>query len=133
AAEAYRRRLADKSALGFQLVRWRESIEQHWSTLRFGEVRVETEPPWHFFQVQVYLGDLDPGAVQVELFAEPVNSSAPIRQKMARGEQLVGARGFNYSTRVSAARPAGDYTPRVVPFHPAAQVPLEETRILWQR
>jgi starch phosphorylase len=133
AAEAYRGRLADHGALGVQLVQWQKSIERHWSTLRFGETRVETKQPWHFFQVQVYLGDLDPETVQVELFAEPVNGSERIRQKMARGEQLVAARGFNYSARVSAARPAGDYTPRVVPFHPGAQVPLEETRISWQR
>lgn len=133
AAEAYRRRLADNGALGVQMVQWQKSIERHWPSLRFGEVRVETEPPWHFFQVQVYLGDLDPEAVQVELFAEPVNGSKVICQKMARGEQLVAARGFGYSARVPPARPATDYTPRVVPFYPDAQVPLEETRILWQR
>jgi starch phosphorylase len=45
----------------------------------------------------------------------------------------VAARGFSYSARVSASRPTTDYTPRVVPFHPAAQVPLEQPAILWQR
>ena len=133
AAEAYRKRLADNGALGTELVQWRKSIERHWSNLRFGEVRVETEPSWHFFQVQVYLDDLDSTAVQVELFAEPLKGGEAIRQRLERGEQLVGARGFNYSGRVSASRPATDYTPRVVPFHSAAQVPLEATSILWQR
>jgi starch phosphorylase len=133
AGEAYHRRLADKGALGMELVQWRISIERHWSTLRFGEVRVDTEQPWHFFQVQVYLGDLDPEAIQVELFAEPLNGGEPIHQTMTRGERLVATRGFSYSARVPASRPAVDYTPRVVPFHPAAQVPLEETHILWQR
>jgi hypothetical protein len=33
-----------------------------------------------------------------------------IRQRMARGEQLVAARGFSYSARVPASRPATDYT-----------------------
>jgi hypothetical protein len=28
---------------------------------------------------------------------------------------------------------SGDYTPRIVPHHPAAAVPLEATQILWQR
>jgi starch phosphorylase len=133
AAEAYRRRCADKGALGAELVQWRNSIERHWSTLRFGEVRVETEESWHIFHAQVYLDDLDPEAVQVELFAEPQNGAEAIRQTMVRGEHLVAARGFTYSARVPASRPAGDYTARVVPFHPAAQVPLEERRILWQR
>jgi starch phosphorylase len=133
AAEAYRSRLADRGALGMELVQWRNSIERHWSMLRFGEVRVETKEAWHYFQVQVYLNDLDPEAIQVELFAESVNGGEAIRQRMARGEQLVAARGFSYSARVPASRPARDYTPRVVPFHPAAQVPLEEARILWER
>lgn len=114
-------------------MQWRKSIERHWSSLRFGEVRVETEQSWHFFQVQVYLDDLDSEAVQVELFAEPVNGGEAISQRLEHGEQLVGARGFNYSGRVPASRPATDYTPRLVPFHPAAQVPLEETSILCQR
>lgn len=133
AAEAYRRRLADKGALGAELVRWRNAIERHWFTLRFGEVRVETERQEHFFQVQLYLDDLDPEAIEVELFAAPENGGEAIRHRMARGEKLVAARGFSYSARVPASRPATDYTPRVVPFHPAAQVPLEEARILWQR
>jgi starch phosphorylase len=133
AAEAYRRRCADNGALGAELVQWSKSIERHWSSLRFGEVRVDTEKEWHIFQVQVYLDDLDPEAIQVELFAEPVNGGEVIRQSMARGEQLVGARGFSYSGRVPASRPAKDYTPRLIPFHPAAKVPLEEPRILWQR
>jgi starch phosphorylase len=133
AAEAYRRRCADNGALGAELVQWSKSIERHWSSLRFGEVRVDTEKEWHIFQVQVYLDDLDPEAIQVELFAEPVNGGEVIRQSMARGEQLVGARGFSYSGRVPASRPAKDYTPRLIPFHPAAKVPLEEPRIFWQR
>jgi len=133
AAEAYRSRLADNGALARDLVQWKKSIERHWSTLRFGDVRVETQEGWHFFLVQVYLGDLDPEAVQLELFAEPVDGAEPIRQKMERGEQLVAARGFSYSARVPASRPATDYTPRLVPFHRAARIPLEEPRILWQR
>ncbi|MGN6720655.1 MAG: alpha-glucan family phosphorylase, partial [Candidatus Binatia bacterium] len=131
AAEAYRRRSADQAALGRELVQWRDGIEQHWLNLRFGELRIITEEPWHHFQVQVYLDDLDPDAVQVELFADPVDGGAVVREKMTRGEQLVAARGFNYMARVPAARCASDYTPRVVPYHPAAQVPLEENRILW--
>ncbi len=133
AAEAYRRRSADQAALGKELVQWRSAIEQHWLNLRFGELRVTTEGSWHDFQVQVYLDDVDPESVQVELFAAALDGGEAFREKMARGEQLVAARAFNYSARVPSSRPAGDYTPRVVPYHPAARVPLEENRILWQR
>jgi starch phosphorylase len=59
---------------------------------------------------------------------------APVRQEMVRGEPLVGAaHGYLYSARVPATRPAGDYTPHVVPHHSAAAVPLEAAQILWQR
>ena len=34
---------------------------------------------------------------------------------------------------VPANRPASDYTPRVIPYHPKASVPLEAPQILWQR
>jgi starch phosphorylase len=94
---------------------------------------VKTDGQWHFFQVPVYLDELDPEGIMVELFAEPNHANEAIRERMARGEQLVAARGFNYSARVPASRPAADYTPRVVPFHPAAKIPLEEAHILWHR
>jgi glycogen phosphorylase len=34
---------------------------------------------------------------------------------------------------VPSSRPAGDYTPRIVPAFSDAQVPLEAKEILWQR
>ena len=42
-------------------------------TLHFGEVKVETDGEQHVFEVQVYLDDLDPKAVRVELYADGVN------------------------------------------------------------
>ena len=133
AAETYCKRCADGGALGAELVRWQNAIARHWSAVRFGDMRVETNQQEHFFHVQVYLDDVDPEAIQVELFAEPASGGDAICRRMVRGEKLVAARGFTYSARVPASRPVTDYTPRVVPFHAAAQVPLEETRILWQR
>ena len=38
-----------------------------------------------------------------------------------------------YSVRVSATRPAVDYTPRLIPHNDEAIVPLEAFEILWQR
>jgi len=133
AAEAFRRRAADSGALGLQLARWQNSIGRHWASLRFGGLRVETHEPHHLITVQVYLNDLDPAAVRVELYADPSNGAGPTRLEMVRGQPLVGARGFSYSAQVPATRPASDYTPRVVPYHPDAVVPHEANQILWQR
>ena len=45
--------------------------------LRFGNVQVETADGAHNFRVQAYLNDLDPDAVEIELYAEPLPGGAP--------------------------------------------------------
>jgi starch phosphorylase len=53
---------------------------------------------------------------------------------MTRGAPLAGAtNGYTFSAHVPASRPATAYTPRLIPHHPAAAVPLEAAQILWQR
>jgi starch phosphorylase len=95
---------------------------------------VETNGGQHAFEVQVYLDDVDPNAVRVELYADGVNGDGPVRQQMQRGRQLVGVdSGYAYSATVPAARPSSDYTARVIPYYAGAAVPLEEARISWQR
>jgi starch phosphorylase len=134
AAAALRSRVANKGASGRQMADWRHSLEQKWGALRFGEVRVETKDQQHIFDVQVYLNGLDPAAVQVELYADGVNGGGPVRQEMKNLRPLDGAPGgFVYGASVSAARPPGDYTARVIPRCDGVAVPLEAAQILWQR
>jgi len=134
AASAYRERAGDKGALGVQIVNWRHALDQKWNALRFGEVRFETRGKQHVFEVHVYLGKLDPKAVQVELYADGVVGGPPVRQEMKRSLQLAGASGGSvYTASVSAARPSADYTARVVPHCELVAIPLEDARILWQR
>jgi glycogen phosphorylase len=85
------------------------------------------------FQVPVYLGALDPETLRVELYADSLHGAAPFRQVMTRGQRLTDANGHVYSARVPGTRPAADYTPRIIPHHPEAAVPLEAAQILWQR
>jgi starch phosphorylase len=88
-------------------------------------------PP--YFDVQVYLNDLDPKAVRVELYADGVMGSARVRHEMKRVRQLVGATGGTiYSAAVPAAHPPADYTARVIPHCAGVAIPLENARILWQ-
>jgi starch phosphorylase len=134
AAEAYRGRAADKGAIGVQLVNRRHQLEQQWAALRFGEVKVETDGERCVFEVQMYLDDLDPEAVRVELYANGADGSAAERVEMQRVRQLVGAaNGYAYRAEVSAARPATDYTARLIAQHDDLAVPLEDAHILWQR
>jgi starch phosphorylase len=134
AATAYRKRAAHHGELGRQLLHWQYALAQHWGAVHFGHLQVETSGDQHMFQLQVYLNDLDPDAVQVELYADPLDGNIPVRQVMTRGHQLVGAvHGYVYSAQVPASRPVSDYTPRLIPCHPDAIIPLEAAQILWQR
>ena len=134
AATAFHSRNAEKGAIGRHMVDWRHSLEQKWATLHFGEVKVETRGEQHVFEVQVYLNDLDPKAVRVELYADGINDGGPVQQEMKRVRPLAGAPGgYVYSAAVSAARPAADYTARVIPHCDGVAIPLEDAQILWQR
>ena len=134
AAAAYLARAVDKGASGVQLVDWRRALNEKWSALRFGEVKLETDGEQHVFEVQAYLDELDPEAVRVELYADGVSGGAPERVEMKRVRQLVGAlNGYAYRAGVPAARPATDYTARLIPQRDGVAVPLEDARILWQR
>ena len=100
AAANYAARAANGGRLGVDLLNWQKQMSKHWSTLRFGSAAVTRQGDHNFFQVQVYLDDLDPEAVKVELYAEGPNGAAPVREAMTRGERLVGAaNGFTYTAR----------------------------------
>ena len=95
-------------------------------------MEVATEGNQHTFHVQVYLDELERGAVQVELYAEPLNGGNPIREVMVRGESLIGSENaYTYSATVGADRAASHFTPRIIPYHTSAFVPLESPHILW--
>ncbi len=132
AASAVRERTANQGAMGVDLLNWQTQLAKHWSMVRFGSATVEQKEGQHIFQVQVFLDDLDPNAVSAELYAEGQNGNAPFRRAMDRSERLVGSEnGFMYTARIPATRPATDYTPRLVPQHAGAFVPLEAPFILW--
>jgi len=134
AAAVYRQRAADKGAAGRQVVDWQRALAQKWATLHFGEVKVATDAERHNFEVEVYLNDLDPDAVRVELYADRVNGLAPVRQEMKRSRRPAGAAGGHiYGATVMATRAATDYTARVIPHCDGVAIPLEDARILWQR
>jgi starch phosphorylase len=132
AAAAFRQRAENRSSVGADLVAWQAELAKHWSALRFGPTTVEQQGERYLFHVQVFLDDIDPDAVRVELYAEAQKDEDPITYAMNRGERLVGAAsGFTYTAVIPANRPAADYTPRLVPQHAGALVPLEAPSILW--
>jgi starch phosphorylase len=134
AAAAYRSRSVDQGAAGRKIVEWRQALKEHWDTLRFGEMKVRSDARQHAFEMQVDLHDLDPNAVRVELYADGINGAAPVRQEMKLMSQEVGTANVHvYGANVPVARPAADYTARLIPHFEGVAIPLEAAHILWQR
>jgi starch phosphorylase len=134
ASEALRRRLENGGKLAAELEDWHVRLRDGWKGIRFGDVHVtRTDPYWHF-EVQVYVGEVEPDQIHVELYADPLNEhERPVRLVMRRQEAIPGAvKGYLFLADCPSTRPADHFTPRVVPFHPEALVPLEGSLILWK-
>ena len=134
AASGYRERADGDGALGVGLLQWRQDIDRHWNTIRFGSVRTETHDSQHFFHVEVLPGSLKPDQLQVELYADSAQGGQPVIEVMTATKSSADSPGtMTYSAQTSATRPASDYTARIIPHHPNSSVPLEDVQILWQR
>jgi starch phosphorylase len=132
AAVAYRQRADNQGSLGAELVAWQSELAKHWSSLRFGSATVEQQGEQYLFHVQVFLDDIGPDAVTVELYAEAEKDREQVAHAMIRGDRLADAtNAFTYSASIPTSRPVADYTPRLVPQHAGALVPLEAPFILW--
>ena len=134
AAKTYQDRIAKNCAKSADMMNWKHLLERQWSSIRFGEVKVERKGKEHIFSVQLDLNDIEPDALLVEMYADALNGGGPVRQKMVRSKTTSGDSEFIlFTAKLPATRPATDYTPRVVPFYPGVSVPLEVSHILWQK
>jgi starch phosphorylase len=134
AASRFHDRAADDGAVGSSLLQWKQDIERHWNTVRFVSTRINTHDGQHFFQTDVTPGSLTPDYLRVELYADAAQGKSTCLEVMDPSGPTPDTPGsYTYSARVSAARPASDYTARIVPHHPDALVPLEAGQIVWQR
>ncbi len=132
AAAAYLDRAAGKGAVGSQIVQWRHTLELKWPMLRFGKTKIVSDAERHNFEIEIYLGDLDPNSVRVELYADGDNGGNPERQDMKRAQSMTDTANYIYSAQVPAKRPPIYYTARIIPNKDGVAVPLEAAQILWQ-
>ncbi len=134
AARAYRMRAAGKGAAARKQVDWRNALESKWAALQFGPVTVETKGTQHVIAVAVFLNDTNPDNVRVELYADGAKGGDAVRQEMTRVRPLAERTGgYLYSATVSSARPATEFTARIMPHCDGVAVPLEADCILWQK
>lgn len=131
AAAAYRARIIDHCRVGSDVQAWREMIANHWSEVSFGALHVEPAATGHDFRVLVSLGTIESDAVRVQLYAAAASEGGVTeRIPMERGDEVI--RGtFSYHAHVDGPRRPEVYTPRIVPYHPDASIPLEAEQICW--
>ena len=134
AAARYLKRTADRCAVGKKIVDWQQGLQQKWQQVRFGAVKVTTRDNRHQFEVEIFLGNLQPDAVRAELYAEGMNGGEPALIALVRDPSSAAAIGRSlYRATVAAKRAAWDYTARLISHCDDASLPLEDGHILWQR
>ena len=134
AARACRERTADNGRRGAEILAWAGAVERAWSTAVFRSMDVRSDGDRHTFQVRLNLGDLNADDVRVELYAEGQGGGAPVREGMTRSKDgTASPPEYVYVATVATSRPVDDFTPRLVPFHAGAAVPLEAPFIVWYR
>jgi starch phosphorylase len=133
AVAAFLKRAADNCAEGVNIVKWQRLLQQNWSMIRFGEVKVETIGEQNLVEVMIYLGEIGPEAVCVELYANGTINTAAQQVEMKPVRQLGGAiHGYVYRAALPVTSTLGNYTARIIPHRDEVSIPLESAQILWQ-
>jgi starch phosphorylase len=131
AAQRFRKRRDSEAARALHA--WATALQQHWDTIHIAPPDVRQEGADWAFDVQVYLGELTPDMLQVQLYAAPADDGKTACHTMQAGEALAGARhGYHYRARVPSVRAAQDYTVRVVAQRADVCLPQELPLIVWQ-
>ncbi len=132
AANTYAARAVTDPKLTAAFLAWQEEIARHWNDVHFGALNVAAQDGNLTFEVEVYLGGIDPSSVRVELYAASQNGAPAFRQEMRCAGPAPDSGPHVYAIQTPATRAAADFTPRIRPYHVLA-LPAEIRRIVWQR
>jgi starch phosphorylase len=131
-AAQYHQRATAKGELGKRLTQWLQRLQDFWPKIHVEKVQAEDHGGQQTFKLHVYLGDLTAEDVSVQLFSEPSANIQENIHPIPIDHPIPGAvNGYIYSITIPAVRPIKDYTPRIIPRHPACLVPIETQHILW--
>jgi glycogen phosphorylase len=132
AAADYRSRAAEEARIARELAVWEARLLYHWSDIAFVFVDARAEHGMLHVVTEVALGRLQPDEVRVELCADADGDEPVARVPMCcEGPAPGRLAAFRFTATVATRRPAAHFTPRVVPHHPHARVPLELPLICW--
>ncbi|MDR3417921.1 MAG: alpha-glucan family phosphorylase [Nevskia sp.] len=131
-AAAHERRAANNAALAVELQAWAAALRAGWHQIHIGSVQRQREGARLRCSAQVYLGEIGSGGVAVQLYADGLQGGGAEVHVLQRRAPIAGAlNAFVYDLELDTPRADGDYTLRVVPYHPQAVVPLELELIHW--
>ena len=133
AAIAYRSRADNTGSQARAIVDGQRALAANWPSLHFGTVTSVTKEGQHYFNVEVFLGKVGIESVHVELYADGTGGGAAESKVMTLEQQTHPAASCTFSASVSSARPASDYTPRILANRAITSLSLEDCEILWQR
>jgi len=77
-------RIAANGEIGTIIERWRQRIADNWPALHFGSLGVSQSDSALTFDVQVYLGEISPTDVQVEIWADRLTENARLSKRWSR-------------------------------------------------
>ena len=133
AARAYQAHVADNGVAVRRQIDGRSALAPKLNAVRFGAVTVETLAEEHRIGVEVFLKDVGPEMVRVELYADGNEGNSAVEKEMAVTRQPTnGVGSYLYRASVSSDRPASDYTARIIPSRDSPAQDLDAGWILWQ-
>jgi starch phosphorylase len=134
AAQALRERVANGAAAAKAMAEWDQHLHRAWPGVHIGEPNFVQRDDGREVSVPVYLAEIAPCDVRVELYATPADGAASEVIALSHDGSVPGATsGFIYRGQLRGARSESDYTARVVPAHHGVRVPAETALIRWQR
>jgi len=133
AAEKYGQRAAEKGAAGGRIVAIHRELAGKWGGIHFGELHWEPVEDGYQFRVPVWLNEIDPGKVSLNIYADGKDGGQPEKVQMQRDETAAADGLPIYQARIRTSRPATDYTVVVIPGYEGLSIPLEDNLIRWQK
>ena len=132
-ASAYRQRINNNAAIAQHIEQWKEKLKKHWNAIHIGVREVKCIETFYHISIPVYLDDLELNDVKVEIYADKNEDHSLEKQTMKPVEALTGSvNGYRFMAKIKTTRSVSDYTVRIIPAHPQAQIPLENCLILWE-
>ncbi|MDE3181875.1 MAG: alpha-glucan family phosphorylase [Bacteroidota bacterium] len=132
AASGFLKRSSDKAAVGKQIVDLTKELASKWAGIKFDKTEIIRNEKGFTYEVSVFLNNIDPGNVQVQLYADGIDEK-PAEIIIMEPKEKNGEEKAFYAAEVTTVRLANDYTARVVPHYLGISVPLENGLICWQR